>query len=502
MASIPLPALDIRPQQQPDPMGEVAKLMQMRSMMGQQQMQQQSIQASQQENQLRALQLQDQATLRDSAKNLDWTQPDTFGKWITNAQQKGVSPQTLSQLSLQRAQYQEQLAKTDTATLAAEKDRNNQLQGHIDAIKGITDPVKRASVAQAQASQILSGGLVKDPQMMQGIQAVAQGQHVPSDEELTMMEHGLTDHNTQIEQVLKQQQTATSGAQQKEAEAATSQKLMESKWYQEHGMAPGVPAETMGMADWLKNNPGKGPSDYQIAMKKIVPAFNFNLQSGLLNDQAKDMAAENYFQTGQLPSGARSPAIISAIINRAAELHPGGNLAGNKAAFEANKASYENVTKTLDTLSAFETAGLKNLKQFTDLADKLPDTGIPWANTPVRVLNKNLVGDQWMPAVEAARTVALREIARVTNDPKLSGVLSDSARQEVTGLSPENATLPQIKHVVEILKQDMANVHQGLAQQKQDIGKRLGMGAQPSPSGQETAPAGTDFFSQFGGKQR
>src|SRR4029077_9531510 len=136
--------------------------------------------------------------------------------------------------------------------------------------------------------------------------------------------------------------------------------------------------------------------------------------------------------TGQLPAGMRSPVMSGAIISRAAELHPNGTaeLAGNRAAYEANKKSYDNVTGTLDTLSAFEQSGLKNLKQFTDLANKLPDTGVPWLNTPVRNLNQNLVGAQYMPAIEAARSVALREIARVTNDPKLSGSLTDSARGE------------------------------------------------------------------------
>jgi hypothetical protein len=79
--------------------------------------------------------------------------------------------------------------------------------------------------------------------------------------------------------------------------------------------------------------------------------------------------------------------------------------------------------------------------------------------------------------------------------------LTDSARQEVEGLSPTNATMNQIKHVVEVLKNDMANVHQGLGQQKQDIGKRLNL-----PPGQNTgetpAQQGPDFFSQFGGKPR
>jgi hypothetical protein len=261
MGSIPLPALDVRaPQQQPDPLDSIGKLLALRSLGNQQQIQQQQITAGQQENQQRALQLQDQMTLRSSAKDLDWSQPDTFGKWITNAQQQGVSPQTLSQLTLQRSQYQEQLAKTDTATLAAQKDANSQLQGHIDAIKGVTDPTKRAQVAQAQASQILSGNLIKDPQMQQRVQAIAQGKYIPSDDDLSQMEIGLTDHNTQIEQALKQNQSAEAGA-------TADQKRQESQFYTRTGLgAPGVSSDTVAMSDWLSKNPGKTPSDFKAAM--------------------------------------------------------------------------------------------------------------------------------------------------------------------------------------------------------------------------------------------
>jgi hypothetical protein len=196
--------------------------MALRNLGTQNQIQQQQVVAGQQENQQRAMQLQDQQILRSSSKDLDWSQPDTFDKWITNAQQSGVSPQTLSQLTLQRAQYKEQLAKTDSATLQAEKDRNSQLQGHIDAIKGIDDPVKRAQVAQTQASQIISGGLVRDPGMAQKMQAIAQGQYVPTDDDLKLYENGLTDHNTQIAQQepIAKAREANANAALKEIEAA------------------------------------------------------------------------------------------------------------------------------------------------------------------------------------------------------------------------------------------------------------------------------------------
>lgn len=201
----------------------------------------------------------------------------------------------------------------------------------------------------------------------------------------------------------------------------------------------------------------------------------FKLGQGALTDTALDQAADKYLQTGTLPVGMRSPGMSASIINRAAERGGGQSLAGNSAAFKANQASYENVTKTLDTLSGFEAAAVKNIDMFKGLTSKLPDSGVPWINTPLRKLDEKLVGAEWMPAINAAREIANREVARVTNDPKLSGVLSDSARQEVSSLNPKDATLAQIMHVTDLMKQDMANVHSSLSMQKADIGKRLGI---------------------------
>jgi hypothetical protein len=219
--------------------------------------------------------------------------------------------------------------------------------------------------------------------------------------------------------------------------------------------------------------------------KTLVPQFNIQL-ANQMTDQALDQAAMKYLQTGEMPRmgfGAAGTVAVQKVMNRASELsqqYPNlYNLATNQASYKANQASLTNVTKALDTLEAFENTGLKNLQMFTGLASKIPDTGVPWINTPVRLLNEKAVGSANMAAVNAARAVALREIARVTNDPKLSGVLSDSARKEVEGLSPQNATFAQIKQVASILEQDMANVHSSLEQQKQFIAGRM------SPTGNQ-----------------
>jgi hypothetical protein len=236
-----------------------------------------------------------------------------------------------------------------------------------------------------------------------------------------------------------------------------------------------------------------------------------------LTPQALDQMATMFATTGNLPNlgmGAAVARTRSAIINRASDMYPNVSFASNSAEFAANKKSYSNVTTTLDTLESFEKAGLKNLKMFTDAAAKIPDTGVPWLNTPVRMLDERLVGSKNMAVVNAARDVALREIARVTNDPKLSGVLSDSARHEVQSLSPKDATLPQILAVANMMQNDMANVHQSLSEQKKAIGDRLGgtppgMGAPAAPGGSAapaaaaplsaTGPGGHKIISRDGG---
>lgn len=210
-----------------------------------------------------------------------------------------------------------------------------------------------------------------------------------------------------------------------------------------------------------------------------------------LTPEGLDAAAMMFAKTGQLPAlGMGDKTTRKAIINRAAVMVPGLDVASAKADFEANKKSLDNVTGTLDTLESFSKAANKNLDQFVELAQKLPDTGIPWANTPLRLLNDKMVGAEYMPAINAARAVATREIARITGDPKLKGVLSDAARHEVDELVPNDITLNQLKHVVPVLRKDMDNVHVSLGEQKSAIQGRLKLGSPTSDTKPKSDPLG------------
>ncbi len=177
-----------------------------------------------------------------------------------------------------------------------------------------------------------------------------------------------------------------------------------------------------------------------------------------LTPEGLDAAAMMFAKTGQLPAlGNGDKTTRKAIINRAAALVPGLDVATAKADFGANTASLRGMQTQRDTISAFEKTAAKNIDLFLDQAGKVVDTGSPLANTLVRHVSGKMLGSPDQAAYEAARQVAVNEIAKITNGGGLSGVLSDSARKEIGDFNPQNATLKQTVAVMRLLKRDMAN---------------------------------------------
>ena len=216
------------------------------------------------------------------------------------------------------------------------------------------------------------------------------------------------------------------------------------------------------MTSWQQKQQAAGkpssPADFMAYKASLAPTIALNLAAqagGGLSKPAVDNAAEQYFQTGTLPPSARGTAGLAqnrAIMNRAAELHPGESLPESTAAYAANKGSLKNVQENFDQMNAFENTGLKNLDLFLDQASKIPDLGTRFANTPLRLITGKMIGTDQQAAMEAARVTASKEVAKVLSSAKGSGVLS----------------------VVGTLKQDMANRHESYQQQIQDIQQRLG----------------------------
>lgn len=225
---------------------------------------------------------------------------------------------------------------------------------------------------------------------------------------------------------------------------------------------------------------------YRKKLQNTGDSGSMGVASTISNDTL-DMLAESYLATGQLPSmglGRKGAEFKMSIIERAtAKAKARGMImdpAAAGASYKADSASLAALQKNRDNLITFEKTALANLDQFLSLAKKMPDSGSAWLNKPVRLLAQGAFGSQAQAAAQTALTVVRPEFAKI-NQGALTGVLSDSARQEVEHTMPDNATLGQFMAAASVLKQDAANRHkffdQGIDEIKSRIGVRKSGGA-------------------------
>jgi len=495
MASIPLPALHIQPPA--DPSEGMQRMLALRNMMqetqqrqalmpGQIQAQQQQLQAGNLSNQEAQINLNDRQAASKAMQEWD-------GKDITTLPglmiKHGASATAVMSMKTNIIKQQQDLANLSKDQLANEKTKNDYFAQAIDNVKQMPPEQQAQGFQSAVADAVQKGHL--DPQQAQSLQ-------YQSPQQLDLLEKTLMGRSQIVEQALKGQQTQEAAAKTRQANAEAEKTEQQAAFAKKYGMPPGVAPDMMEMADYLEKHPGKGPSDYAGWKASLAPSARFTIESGGLikpgassGDVAKkfgmtpeafDQQAEKYWTTGQLPPlgrGISGIALNREIMNRAASLHPEGSLAGNEAAFKANTDSLKKLQTNFDQVSAFENTAGKNLDVFLNTAKKVVDSGSPWINTPLRSVAGQGLGSDDQAAFNAARTTAVTEIAKVLNSANASGVLSDSARHEVSGLIGPNATLKQIYSAANILKQDMANRHQSYQDQIADIQGRIS-GKQPT----------------------
>lgn len=226
-----------------------------------------------------------------------------------------------------------------------------------------------------------------------------------------------------------------------------------------------------------------------------------------LTPAALDLTAKQFAMTGLLPPmgmGAKAAAARTKIINRAADMYNGLDLATQVAAFKANKDSLAKIQGQRDAIGAFEETALKNLQQFITQAKKVSDTGSPFLNKPIRSIAENLFGSADMAAFNVARRTVIPEFAKILANPGLSGQLSDSARKEIEDVVSGDATLAQTLSAANVLVQDTTNRRTSYDDQIKAIQKRIATppgGASTSdrlrvtgPNGETgTVPAGTSL---------
>lgn len=493
--------------QNPGPLDLYKQGIGVQDMINQQALQKQAQQQNQQalaSNQIKLQQQQqdqqDQQALRSLAPkyaNKDGNGTFDFEGLANEALTKTGNLNLVNSLRSQRYQMIEQASKAGSEQLANEQAHNKAAYEVIEGVKGVTDPAQRQT-AYAQGMNKLK---------LLGVDTTKLPANAPNDDALESYESGLGMHGQLLADAKTHAETNEKNAEAAEKEwqkfpemgTMINTRTGEQRTIQ-GGLVPPGQQEAKYLGIETKKNQGQALSPDEVAfaksyekMKTLVPVAQIGIQQSLLRPETQQALGQQFAQTGQLPTGLRSPAMSAQIMNNAAAQNPGGlNLAGNKAQYGADAGSLKSLQKQFDAVNAFENTAGKNLDVFLNEAKKITDTGLPVLNLPARMVAGKL-GSEEQAAYNAARTTALTEIAKVLSSANAgSGVLSDSARHEVEGLIGGDATLAQTIRAANVLKQDMANRHDAYANQISDVQQRMKGSAAPSggfqlPAGAKTA---------------
>jgi hypothetical protein len=288
--SIPLPALDVKPPQQPDVMGDMSKLMAMRGMMNQQQSQQQ-------EMQLRQQQIQDEQATTAAMKNWDGKDYDQLSKAVLQNGGSANAATSIQQHGLTIKKMVSDIAKQDAET------GSKKLETFIGVHKAIGDGLLGLENVPDDQLHARATALVQD-YMKNGLMDSNTGQQALAGVQSTPDPQSLRDH---IDVFAKAMMGAKAVAEQAQTQANTRKtnaeagaKEQELNFYKQfpNAGAPGVPAETVQMGSAMKQNPTLTPGTY--------PAYKAG-QEAAVTQPFKIQTAQAEAQTRMAMEGMAKP---------------------------------------------------------------------------------------------------------------------------------------------------------------------------------------------------
>jgi hypothetical protein len=212
---------------------------------------------------------------------------------------------------------------------------------------------------------------------------------------------------------------------------------------------------------------------------------------GQMSDDAINKIVDQIAAGDQMPAwgmGKNATAIRIKIYNRLAEKYPTLDMAQQRAIYTTERANLQRQTTQLSAIRSYKDTALKNLEVFEQAAGKVIDTGSPWINGPLRAVMKDKLGSADQAVYDAARAVVMPELARIIQNPNLTGVLSNQARKEIDEILEGKANFRQIKRVIGMLKIDMNN-RTGSMEKEIEATRKL-LARPPAGAVPDTAPAG------------
>lgn len=493
MSSIPLPALAVKAPEQPDLMGQVGKMMSLKSMLGQQQIQQQTQQSNALEIQQKQQALADQKAMTKSMQDssIDWSDPNSISKLPSIVLKNGGSSQAvfgIQQHLLEQKQKMSTIAKDDAETGGKKLEtilKTGQAIGDkIDAAEGVPDTELHGHVLGAIQDMQQTG--LMDPQHVQAVQQMVA--NTPDPKELrtqldvfkktsmgTMAVAKQAQAETDVAKNIAQTGEANAGAALKTAELATggTGPMADSRYRniimrQKAGQPPATPEDANWAAAYEKQHTLNPVMTFKLNNTPAAGGQADSIVTAVANGQMKIQDA--------IPM--RAPvAVRQAFLSKVLQANPQFKSYDN----EVDKKIIEDLTSggKSNTLLAYNTA-LKHADIFSKVADALD-------NGDSRALNSlgNTLGTQFgsdkATNFGIAKTLFADEFAKAATGANV-GVTDREKAQELLSAASSPA---QFKGAVATAKALLAGKRDAMMEQaKQGMqGKPdFGQGNSPDPA--------------------
>jgi hypothetical protein len=495
-----LPALGI--QQQPSVLDNYGKVMQLKNiglqqqstqqemqqraalMPGQQQLQQaqitgagQQVQLGQQEIQKNQIALNDQKILSQLYPQFG-AKPSQGGSAQPSGQggapsagydynglkaaaiDKGVSFNGLSQINAiqsQNADLAIKMAGAGEAAIKLEQTKNDALNKAVESLQAIPDLANRRAAVP---------GVIAPLQQM-GIDTSKLTQADPTDANLASAQTTLGVHQEVVDE---------------------AKKLAD--MYKAKAGEKGSPEE-QSLQAYMDKNPGKTPLDYAVMMKKIVPAYNFNLQNqGATGTPTQPSAIAKGIADGSV----KWQDVVSARTPMAVKQQLLTEVKGIKPDFNSGDFSIEQSVKkeftsgdAAKSLTAFNTA-IEHAKQLGTAADALNNGDMPTVNKLTNAIGYQTGSDK-TTNFNVIKNALTGEISKVFK----GGGATDAEIEAVQGPFSSANSPAQLKGAINNAVQLMNSKREALQQQYQagsQAKPNFGGGAGQGGGGQQfKAPA-------------
>jgi len=241
-----------------------------------------------------------------------------------------------------------------------------------------------------------------------------------------------------------------------------------------------------------------------------MDASEHGRKSGLSQD-AVDNAAAFYILNGRMPIGmARiGQAAIEAIQNRAGEMTSKMGMTPQEFAAAGPIAKQKMgallaLEKQRNAIQSFEGMLDLNIDILKQLSAKVERTGSPYANKPILWLREHAQGDPDVAEYLFQVNTASTEIARILQNPNMTGQLTDTGRQEIQEVVSGNLNPQQLDRVLTRAQNDARNRSSMLDKQSEKVIKEfqnpLGRNKPASAAG-VTLPSASDIDAELARRQ-